>query len=80
MWYALTHHWNLARVLRVILGGMMAYQGILTHETGVIVMGGAFTLFSVFTTGCCGSQCEPMKQNEDLTNDSPNEIVYEEVK
>lgn len=80
MWHSLTHNWNVARVIRLILGIMIAYQGVYTHQTGVILMGTFFTIFSLFTSGCCGATCSnnSMKMNKD--SNEKETIIYEEIK
>jgi hypothetical protein len=80
MWYSLTHNWNVARFLRLLLGGITVYQGILTNQNAVILMGGFFAAFSLFTSGCCGSTCVP-KINKDIKpNTKEIDVDYEEVK
>ncbi len=78
MWHSLTHNWNLARIMRLVLGVMIAYQGYMTHQNGVILMGAFFSLFSLFTSGCCGATCANDNQKN---NQKENEIItYEEIK
>ncbi len=78
MWHSLTHNWNLARMIRLVLGIMIAYQGYLTSQKGVILMGAFFSLFSLFTSGCCGATCSNVNQKN---NQKENEtITYEEIK
>jgi len=80
MWHSLTHNWNVARVMRLILGIMIAYQGILTNQNEVVLMGAFFSIFSLFTSGCCGATCasNPNKMNKDLNEQET--ITYEEIK
>lgn len=81
MWHSLTHNWNVARIMRLVLGGMILYQGFLTNQTGVMLMGGFFTLFSLFTSGCCGTVCNSNQVNNENKNTNKNELItYEEVK
>jgi hypothetical protein len=78
MWYALTHHWNFARVMRVFIGIVILVQGLVNHDNGVIAMGGFFTLFGLFTTGCCGiNGCNttPTKMNQNDVEDVTFEVV-----
>ncbi len=78
MWYALTHHWNVARVLRVFLGVMILVQGTVNHDNGVLAMGGFFTLFGLFTTGCCGmSGCNT--EATQLRHNRIEDITFEDV-
>jgi hypothetical protein len=80
MWYSLTHNWNAARFFRLLIGGMIIYQGIFTNQNAVILMGGFFTVFSLFTSGCCGSSCAHQNDNNLKTNTEEIDVVYEEVK
>lgn len=78
MWHSLTHNWNVARVIRLLLGIMIMYQGFHTYQNGVVLMGAFFTVFSLFTSGCCGTTCSRTPKND---IESKNEtIVYEEIK
>lgn len=78
MWYALTHHWNFARVMRLALGVMILVQGVLNHDNGVIAMGGFFTLFGLFTTGCCGmTGCNVQSMN--LEKNEVQDVKFEIV-
>ncbi len=78
MWHSLTHNWNVARVMRLLLGIMITYQGFNTYQNGVVLMGVFFTVFSLFTSGCCGTTCSRNSKNN---TESKNEnIIYEEVK
>lgn len=80
MWYSLTHHWNVARVIRLVLGLMIVYQGMITEQNGVILMGGFFSMFALFTTGCCGGTCVPQKENQINQTQSNLDVEYEEIK
>ena len=79
MWHSLTHNWNVARIMRLVLGGMIFYQGYLTNQNGVMIMGRFFTLFSLFTSGCCGTVCNT-KSEKANTKDLNEQITYEEIK
>ncbi|MFM6952649.1 MAG: hypothetical protein ACKOXR_05895 [Bacteroidota bacterium] len=79
MWYALTHHWNFARFMRVALGVMILVQGLLNHDNGVIAMGGFFSLFGLFTTGCCGVDgCAT--PNREMKGKPIEDVTFEEIK
>ena len=79
MWHSLTHNWNIARIMLLVLGGMIFYQGYLTNQNGVMLMGGFFTLFSLFTSGCCGTVCNT-KSGKVNIKDLNEQITYEEIK
>jgi len=71
--------WNFMRWLRLILGGFMAVQALILHDTfsGVFA---AFFLFPAFTnTGCCGvGGCAvPASKNKATQNE---EKSFEEIK
>ena len=67
--------------MRMVFGAMIFYQGIYTSQNGVMIMGGFFTLFSLFTSGCCGTVCNANLKNKENNNSINNEqITYEEVK
>lgn len=65
--------------MRLVLGGMIFYQGFLTNQTGVMLMGGFFTLFSLFTSGFCGTVCNT-KSEKANPKDLNEQITYEEIK
>lgn len=44
-----------------------------------MIMGGFFTLFSLFTSGCCGTVCNT-KSEKANTKDLNEQITYEEIK
>jgi hypothetical protein len=71
--------WTALKVIRVALGGLILYSSISTADTGGMILGAAFTLFSLFTDGvcCAGGSCyTPVKKNN---SGLPENIEYEEL-
>ena len=71
--------WTALKFIRVGLGSLILYSSILNgHITGM-VMGGIFTLISLFTDGvcCAGGSCyAPRQKNISPAQES---IEYEEL-
>ena len=71
--------WTALKVIRVALGGLILYSSASTGDTSGMILGAAFTLFSLFTDGvcCAGGTCyTPVKKNNTT---SPETIEYEEL-
>lgn len=71
--------WTVLKFLRVGIGGLILYSSIDSGQVTGMILGGFFTLISLFTDGVCcvgGSCYTPIKKN----NSSPNETIeYEEL-
>ena len=82
----LLHNWSFLRIIRLALGGFIAYDGFRTHEFLIMTMGLVFMGLAVMNLGCCGAQgCGiPAKSNSSkatlVLSDEPQEVDYEEVK
>lgn len=77
--HRLTSGWTTLKFLRVVLGGLILYSSINTGHIPGMVIGGLFTLFSLFTNGVCcatGSCYTPRKETK---QEFYEQIDYEEV-
>jgi hypothetical protein len=73
-------NWHLMRILRLVLGGFVMYDGFKSHQYLFMFFGAAFMGMALFNIGCCGPQgCSiPESKNTDPLKDE--DIVFEEVK
>jgi len=72
----ITENWNLMRVLRLVLGIIIIFQGFAASDFVLGLLGLLFSAMALFNMGCCGvSGCSvPVKKNG-----QSKEINYEEV-
>ena len=70
--------WNFMRILRLVLGIVIAIQGIVVGETVTIILGLLFVGMSVANIGCCGSNGCAVNPG-DSTKNKTKDISYEEV-
>ena len=71
--------WTALKFVRVGLGSLILYSSIESGQVSGMVVGGLFTIFSLFTDGvcCAGGSCySPVKKNNAST---PENIEYEEL-
>lgn len=77
--YRLKNGWTTLKFVRVGLGCLVLYSSIESGQISGIVVGGLFTLLSLFTDGVCclGGSCytPPAKNN----SSTPQNIDYEEL-
>lgn len=75
-------NWNIVRLLRLIMGFGLLIQGITSHHTIMIAIGGLLFLQGVLNFGCCGSACNTNSfqkaGKQGLANDEA--IAFEEIK
>lgn len=70
--------WNLMRVIRLVLGVIIIFQGIYTKDYAIALLGTIFTLMPIFNVGCCANNaCFQSRNSKDQSNEK---IVFEEVK
>lgn len=74
-------NWNWIRILRLVLGVVMAAQAIMTWNALSGLFAGIL-LFQAFTnTGCCGvGGCEVPSRKENSESKTDEGIVFEEIK
>lgn len=72
------HGWNFIRILRLVLGIIIAIQGIVAGEMITIILGLFFAGMSVANIGCCGATGCSVNPCNSLKNKS-KKINYEEV-
>lgn len=72
----LFNHWNIFRVLRLILGIVIIIQSFYTRNYTFGIIGLLFSLMSVFNVGCCGTTCSTTNFSK---SNEPEDITYEEV-
>lgn len=71
--------WTSLKFIRVGLGSLILYSAIESGQVSGIILGGLFTIFSLFTDGvcCAGGGCyTPVNKNNSST---PENIDYEEL-
>ena len=71
--------WTALKFLRVGLGGLILYSSIAEGNTAGMILGGLFTVISLFTDGvCCFTRScySPPKKNN---SSKPENIEYEEL-
>ncbi len=79
LWYTLTHHWDFARILRLTLGLMMFWQGVLTQQGLVILFSTVFVGLALFSLGACSSgSCAPSRTSS-AANTQTDEVDFEEI-
>jgi hypothetical protein len=70
--------WNIIRVLRLVLGGFVVYQGFVSSQWLLSGLGVLFVTQALLNAGCCAGSCEPSRpRNQESTSDA---LEYEEVK
>jgi hypothetical protein len=77
--YRLRNGWTALKFVRVGLGGLILYSSVESGQMSGMILGGLFTIISLFTDGvcCAGGSCyTPVKKNNSLTDES---IDYEEL-
>jgi hypothetical protein len=72
--------WNFPRILRLLVGIFILYDGIMSSEYLFVILGFAFSLMALLDYGCCGTtQCNSnINTSEKQIEDK--EIIFEEVK
>lgn len=77
--YRLKSGWTALKFVRVGLGGLILYSSIESGQLSGIILGGLFTVISLFTDGvcCAGGGCyATVKENDSSTIET---IEYEEL-
>ncbi len=75
----LLQNWNIIRVIRLLMGIGIMYQGFSVGDKSIGFLGLIFTLLPLFNQGCCGTGgCETPAKNNSKNNSQ--ELIYEEVK
>ena len=75
----LLQNWNIIRIIRLLMGIGIMYQGFSVGDKSIGFLGLIFTLLPLFNQGCCGvGGCEtPINKNNQKNT---QELIYEEVK
>lgn len=69
------HHWNFARIVRMLLGIFIIIQGIFTGNWLTVTLGALFSLMPLLNIGCCTTAtCAPNNRKRKM-----EDITYEEV-
>ena len=75
----LLQNWNIIRIIRIIMGIGIMYQGFSVGDKSIGFLGLIFTLLPLFNQGCCGvGGCETPTKN--ISKNYSQELKYEEVK
>ncbi|MBL7724012.1 MAG: hypothetical protein JNK27_07670 [Chitinophagaceae bacterium] len=70
--------WTALKFIRVGLGGLILYSSVESGQVSGMIVGGLFTIFSLFTNGvcCAGGGCyTPIKKSNSSTLENTD---YEE--
>lgn len=70
--------WNFMRILRLVLGIVIAIQGIVVGEAVTIILGLLFAGMSVANIGCCGTNGCAVNPGNSIKNKT-KDITYEEA-
>lgn len=71
-------NWHFMRILRLVMGSVVVYQGMVTYQPMVSILGTVLVAQALLNAGCCGASCAPKEQAEQVnTSDT---VEYEEVK
>jgi len=74
----LRNGWTLLKFIRVGLGSLILYSSVQSGDAAGMVLGGLFTLFSLFSDGVCG--CAGSCYTPGNRNKSTNETTgYEKL-
>jgi len=76
----LLSNWHLMRVIRLILGVFVMYDGFKSHQYLFMFFGAAFMGMALFNIGCCGPQGCSIPENKKTDPLKDEEIVFDEVK
>lgn len=68
------------RIIRLILGGFVMYDGFKSHQYLFMFFGAAFMVMALFNIGCCGPQGCSISEREKTDQLKDEQIVFEEVK
>lgn len=69
--------WSFMRLLRLVLGGIILVQGILSNEIPYAVIGGLLMLMAIANIGCNGGACAtPMRSYRPRQEEK---VEFEEV-
>lgn len=72
--------WNLARILRLVIGLAAAAQGVFQKDVPLILAGSFLLFMSVFNYGCCGSGgCATNFTGKSQKNFKELNVEYEEL-
>ncbi|HEX4877217.1 MAG TPA: hypothetical protein VFV31_11145 [Chitinophagaceae bacterium] len=69
---------NWIRLVRLLAGGIALYQGIVSYNTILGVIGVLLLIQGIFNLGCPGLSCSAPYKQTTLSN--TDEIKFEEVK
>jgi hypothetical protein len=76
----LTSDWTLMRILRLVTGGMVLGQGILTNQWLFAGIGGYLFVMSLLNIGGCSSGVCGVQPFRKQVQDSDREVHFDEVK
>lgn len=71
--------WNLMRLLRLVMGIAIIFQGIDAKQWFIVALGVFFAVLPVLNIGCCGaSSCRTSFKYK--TSSQDKDITYTEIK
>ena len=74
----LLSNWNVARIIRLLLGIGAIAQGATTNEYILIIAGVLIASMAMINVGCCGATGCNIQPKKGGTNNT-KEVIYEEV-
>lgn len=75
----LLKNWNIVRIIRLLMGIGIMYQGFSAGDKTIGFLGFIFTILPLLNQGCCGiNGCENTTKKSNLNHNE--EFLYEEIK
>ncbi len=71
-------NWDLLRILRIVIGVFLGYQGFKLHDSVAWMIAGIFIVQALTNTGCCATNCSV--PSKDTKFGSVDEVSYDEIK
>ena len=73
-------NWTAMRIIRLVMGGFIAYQGVLLAQWILIIPGVVYSLLALFNLGCSNGSCAVNTKYRSTKNTCSRDVIYEEVK
>ena len=77
---SILRNWTAMRIIRLVMGGFIAYQGVLLAQWILIIPGVIYSLLALFNLGCSTGSCAINQNYRSSRNSCSNDVIYEEVK
>ena len=73
-------NWNFPRILRLLVGIFVIYDGIMSREYLIVTIGFVLATMAVLNYGCCGVANCKTAVNSSENQKEDTDIIFEEVK